>query len=104
MIHHVKLTISHQVRQAEGLEKVVSGASRLVERSRKALEIFRSKTGVNKAPGPAVMEIFYACRCNSCSLCYIPCSILQRDITRLLKWLCLEKAFNVIWFFTLTYF
>lgn len=46
-----------QVRQAEGLEKVVSGASRLVERSRKALEIFRSKTGVNKVPDVAIRTL-----------------------------------------------
>ena len=42
-----------QVRQAEGLEKVVAGAERLVEKTTRALEIFRSKTGVNKAPAPA---------------------------------------------------
>lgn len=42
---------SRQVRQAEGLDKVVNGAQNLVERSQQALEIFRMKTGVNKVPG-----------------------------------------------------
>ena len=39
-----------QVRQAEGLDKVVNGAQNLVERSQQAVEIFRCKTGVNKVP------------------------------------------------------
>lgn len=46
-----------QVRQAEGLDKVVLGASRLVERSQMALELFRSKTGVNKVPDVAIRTL-----------------------------------------------
>jgi len=46
-----------QVRQAEGLDKVVNGAQNLVERSQQALEIFRCKTGVNKVPDVAIRTL-----------------------------------------------
>ena len=48
-----------QVRQAEGLEKVVTKSSRLVERSQSALEIFRLKTGTNKAREKETREVLF---------------------------------------------
>ena len=43
--------------EAEGLEKVVSFAQRLLERSQRALEILRGRTGANKAPDVAIRTL-----------------------------------------------
>ena len=46
-----------EVHEAEGLEKVVSFASRLAERSQRALEVLKSRTGANKAPDVAIRTL-----------------------------------------------
>ncbi|CAJ1377234.1 unnamed protein product [Effrenium voratum] len=46
-----------QVHQAEGLEKVVTVAQKLLDRSQEALDLFRSKTGINKVPDVAIRTL-----------------------------------------------